>query len=71
LTKALAEAIEMRNDGFHADSEVSLQRNDTKYGAIDILLTPEKKDSDTASTPLALLRLAVMAVNGGENWTRT
>jgi hypothetical protein len=38
----------MRNDdtGFHADSEVPLQRNDTKYGAIDILLTPEQKDSD-------------------------
>jgi hypothetical protein len=56
----------MKQTDFHADSEVSLQ-SDTKYGAIDILLTPEKKDSDTASTPFAVIEVGR---NGSQWWKK-
>jgi hypothetical protein len=67
LTKALAEAIEMRNDdtGFHAKSEAWIQRDSITYGAIDILLTPEKKASETtAPTPLAAIEVG----RYGKDW---
>jgi hypothetical protein len=56
LTKALAEAIEKRNVemGLYADSEVSFHKNSSRL----------------RRRLLRLLRLAVMAMNGGANWTR-
>jgi hypothetical protein len=46
VTEGLAETIEMKQTDFHADNEVPLQ-SDTKYGTIDILLTPEQRKSVT------------------------
>jgi hypothetical protein len=45
---------------------VSLQRNDTKYGAIDILLTPEKKDSDSIDA----LGVIEVGRNGSQWWRK-
>jgi hypothetical protein len=69
LTKALAEAIEKEKaeTGFHADSEVSLYNDNSVYGCIDILFTPENKHSETASTPLAIIEVGR---NGSEWWKK-
>jgi hypothetical protein len=68
LTRALAEAIEAKHSetGFHSDIDAKIvwpaaeleSTDDGKIsGRIDILLTPEEKDSKTKSTPFAIIEV--------------
>jgi hypothetical protein len=66
LTKALSKAIEAEHNQtlFHADDESVVHKRQEsagsvikQYGRIDILLTPQRNASESASTPLAIIEV--------------